>query len=142
MITNTSLRYWPDAITPIFNGTASTEYDDFHSRADLMIKFRQRSGEPLPAELTNKQNLEKSIKEFYIYYCLITQIVEVADRVILLANSRFMENISIFKDVFDEDEKMYLNGCSLPAAMKATPGGVKILSNQEANKWIKSYYFA
>ncbi|MDP1880891.1 MAG: hypothetical protein Q8K60_08120 [Parachlamydiaceae bacterium] len=141
MIGNINFRCWPEAIIPILNGSASTDYDEFHSLAAILMNFRKKT-KSFPEELQNIDDAEKCIKEFYSDYCAVTQIVDVADRVIMLFKSRFMKAISSYKeDSLESDEKNDLEIFRL-LLMNASPGGIQSLINPESKNWIKTYFFA
>lgn len=143
MTINTNVRYWPDAIVPILNGNASTEFADFRNRAKMLVDFRAKGTEPLSEELATPEKLEQNIKDFYCDYCSFTQIVNVSERVDALSKNRFMQEVCSSKEgCFDEAETYYLKKTGFPGAMKATPGGVDLLGNSKAKNWLRTYYFA
>lgn len=118
------LRYWPDAITPIVNGTAPANYADFRARAHMLLAFKH----------------EDSIKECYEAYCANSQLVDISDRVDVLSKTKFLHEISICTETFDADETTYMEVCSFPGAMKATPGGLELIQNQKASQWLSTYH--
>lgn len=140
----TMLRYWPDAFIPIINGTAPTNFEEFHTHADMLLKFRNRAeSNLLTADFADPIALENTIKEFFSSYCTMSKVIDISERVNTLSQTRFITEISTYNaDIFDADENTFIEACAVPGALKATPGGLTLLENPEARKLLTSFTFA